>query len=107
MGETRGGREGRGLGGGEEEGRGEFWGGGGNVTFALKGLFHGIRLRREEMKSESRECVLNGTKVKAILNKITFFNLSIQSQFLPAFPYINYKFYPRGIPFHSGEGGRT
>ena len=81
--------------------------GGSNVTFALKGLFHGIRLRREEMKSESRVCVLNGTKVNAVLNKVTFFNLSVQSQFLPAFPYVNYKFYPLGISFHSGEEGRT
>jgi len=63
-----------------------FWG---DVLLALKGLFYGIRLRREEMKSESRKCVLSGTKVHAVLNKGTFFHLSVQIQFLPAFPYIN------------------
>jgi hypothetical protein len=34
-----------------------------------------------------------------VLNKVTLFHLSVQSQFLTVFPYINYQFYPRGIPF--------
>ena len=59
------------------------------LLFALKGLLYGIRLRRGEMKSKSRGCVLNGSKVNAVLNSVTFFHLSAQSQFLPDFPYIN------------------
>jgi hypothetical protein len=82
-------------------------GGGRMLLFALKGLLCGIRLRRDEMKSESRGCVINGKKVNAVLNKVTFSHQSVQSQFLPAFPYINYQFHSRGIPFYSGEGDRT
>jgi len=77
----------------KSESRGSDWYifGGGMLLFTLKGLFYGIRLRKEEMKSESKEYILNGTKINAVLNKVTFSHLPVQTQFLPALPYINYQ----------------
>jgi hypothetical protein len=55
------------------------------VLVALKRLFYGSRLRREEMTSKRRKCGLNGTNVNAVINEATLCHRFIQRQFLPAF----------------------
>jgi hypothetical protein len=46
---------------------------GGMLRFSPKRLFCGLEWEREEIKSDSKECDLNGTKLHAVLNKVTFF----------------------------------